>query len=91
MAVLRELPAMFYTVQELGQMWHKRPASIRWWLLFMRRTGQGPGDDQVERKRLNACRRLVSYRADYVKLVEQSFMSRQRPCPQRPELRNAKP
>lgn len=73
LATIRAQPAKFYTAAELAAIWNTKPASVRWWVLFMRRASRGPWPDQVERKRRHGYN-LVRYRADYCLLLERTFI-----------------
>lgn len=59
----------FYTVKELAARWDRRPATIRWWLLYLRRLGDGPSPEQIARGK----GRWTAYRADFVAVLEARF------------------
>lgn len=60
----------FLTVKEIAARLGRQPATVRWWLVFLRQglhTPPAPG--QTERR----AHGQLAYRADYVAVLEQRF------------------
>ena len=73
---VRPTVGVYYRIPQLASMWHRRPATIRWWLLKLRRSPHAPSPEQVTLRRFNAARRYVEIRDDYAALMRRVFMDR---------------